>query len=130
VARSISAFFTNVQGVTRVNFNLPVINIKSAVVIIAAEWQSAPLGPMLDGTQRPVLSATPIWVMSVGAHGSWRDTDAATFPHLVGIDCDATQTANSVSDEPTTRQSGVPTRFGHARRDLGQPIVADAKLEH
>ena len=69
MAHSIRVFYDNVQGVVRRNVNWPPINIKSAVIITAAEWQSGPLGPSLDGTQRPFLGASPIWVSNVGAHG-------------------------------------------------------------
>lgn len=60
MARSIRVFYNNVQGVVRRNFNWPAINIRSAVIIAAAEWQSDPLGPSLDGTHRPFLGAAPI----------------------------------------------------------------------
>jgi len=69
MARSIRVFYSNIQGVTRENFNWPPINIKSAVIITAAEWASGPLGPSLDGSHRPHLGTAPIWVSNVGAHG-------------------------------------------------------------
>ena len=80
MARSIRVFYSNIsQGVTRVNFNWPVINIRSAVVITAAEWQSGPLGPSLDGSHRPLLGAAPIWVSNVGAHGSGGEAGGVEF---------------------------------------------------
>jgi hypothetical protein len=69
MARSLRVFYSNLNGVVRKNHNWPVINIKSAVIITAAEWQSGPLGPSLDGSHRPFLGGAPIWVSNVGAHG-------------------------------------------------------------
>jgi hypothetical protein len=79
MARSVRVFYNNVQGVVRRNFNWPPINIRSAVIITAAEWQSGPLGPSLDGTQRPILGAAPIWVSNVGAHGLGGEAGGVEF---------------------------------------------------
>jgi hypothetical protein len=79
MARSIRVFYDNVQGTVRRNFNWPPINIKSAVLITAAEWQSGPLGPSLDGSHRPFLGAAPIWVTNVGAHGSGTEAGGVEF---------------------------------------------------
>src|SRR5689334_22621396 len=87
MARSIRVFYANVQGVVRRNVNFPAINIKSAVIITAAEWQSGPLGPSLDGTQRPFLGAAPIWVSNVGAHGSGGEAGGVEF--LLHVDSNA-----------------------------------------
>jgi hypothetical protein len=79
LARSIRVFYTNVQGTVRRNFNWPPINIKSAVLITAAEWQSGPLGPSLDGSHRPFLGAAPMSVTNVGAHGSATEAGGVEF---------------------------------------------------
>ncbi|RWM92902.1 MAG: hypothetical protein EOR84_18930 [Mesorhizobium sp.] len=79
MARSIRIFYSNMRGVTRINFNWPAINIKSAVIIAAAEWQSGPLGPSLDGSHRPHLGAAPIWVSNVGAHGLGDEAGGVEF---------------------------------------------------
>ncbi|MBP0639107.1 hypothetical protein [Cupriavidus sp. AcVe19-6a] len=79
MARSIRVFYTNMQGVVRINFNWPPINIRSALLVTAAEWQSGPLGPMLDGTHRPLLGAAPIWVSNVGAHGHGEEAGGVEF---------------------------------------------------
>jgi hypothetical protein len=80
MARSIRVFYSNMpNGVNRVNFNWPAINIKSAVIVTAAEWQSGPLGPMLDGSHRPLLGAAPIWVSNIGAHGSGAEAGGVEF---------------------------------------------------
>lgn len=87
MARSIRVFYSNIQGVVRCNFNWPVINIKSAVIITAAEWASGPLGPNLDGTHRPLLGAAPIWVSNVGAHGLGAEAGGVEF--LLHVDWNA-----------------------------------------
>ena len=79
MARSIRVFYSNVRGTVRKNHNWPPINIKSAVLITAAEWQSGPLGPSLDGSHRPFLGAAPIWVTNVGAHESATEAGGVEF---------------------------------------------------
>jgi hypothetical protein len=69
MARSIRVFYDNVQGTVRQNVNWDPINIKSAVVITAAEffWPGG-----LGGLDiiRPSLGAAKVWVSNVGAHGT------------------------------------------------------------
>jgi hypothetical protein len=80
MAQSIRVFYRNQQGRSiRQNFNWPPINVRSEVLITAAEWQSGPLGPQLDGSQRPVLGAAPIWVSNIGAHGGGGEAGGVEF---------------------------------------------------
>jgi hypothetical protein len=43
-----------------------------------------PLGPLLDGTHRPILGSTPIWVSNVGTHGHADEAGGVEF--LVHVD--------------------------------------------
>jgi hypothetical protein len=80
MAQSIRVFYSNVNGRNiRMNFNWPPINIRSEVLITAAEWASGPLGPSLDGSHRPHLGAAPIWVSNVGAHGDGNEAGGVEF---------------------------------------------------
>ena len=67
MARSIRVFYSNMQGVSRQNFNWPPITKKSAVLITAAQffWPGG-IGGL--ETIRPHLGAASIWVSNVGAH--------------------------------------------------------------
>lgn len=88
VARSTRILYRAQQGRVRKNFNLPHINLDSAVIITAAEFTPA-FGGLGGGPKtlgRPHLGEANVYVTNVGPHGPEPDTGGVEFHLHVDFD--------------------------------------------
>src|SRR5690349_1820712 len=92
MARSIRILYTNQKGTIRKNWNFGPINLDSAVIITAAEFNPDFTGTPLGGSPtktlgRPILGAANVYVTNVGPHGPEPEVGGVEF--LLHVDWDS-----------------------------------------